>query len=193
MTNTTKADSNNGGERKGGITKFMKKCIITKVSIKKVLDKARKLYDRSFSGCAGQFSYVAAYGSVGTYPASHIGAVTAFNSPRSFSNSAVMDSSSDNDLRELIKAASIRQKKEESSSSEIIPIGKQPTPASPGINGVPRSQSSSVAIIGRIDEDSPCEFGSEEVIMVKLKKDIYQRSRSYAAAVPPNRRVSYSS
>ncbi|XP_073005846.1 uncharacterized protein [Typha latifolia] len=111
----------------------------------RVLGRARDFYVRSMTGCAGHMNYGAPMG----YPA--LGSV-----PRSYS----MNSTSDDDLRELIRAASQRR-----------------GGGGGGVAGhVQRSQS---VAVGRIDEDAPLEFNDRDF---KIGSDLlFPRSRSYAA------------
>ncbi|KAK9284177.1 hypothetical protein L1049_025181 [Liquidambar formosana] len=128
----------------------------------RILTKARDFYIRSMLVCDG---------SVMGLPT---GQVTTL--PKSFSvNSS--KSNNDEDLRELVRAASTRslgKKVELDLLRRQQPVTGKSSPAS-GPNNVPRSASVG---IGRIDEDAPCEFGED----VKVKTDVYPRSRSYAVS-----------
>ncbi|EHA8588538.1 hypothetical protein COCNU_scaffold005702G000020 [Cocos nucifera] len=113
-----------------------------------MLCRARDLYVRSLTGCAGRVQCGAAIG----YP-------TFASVPRSFSVGSARTSSSDDDLRELIRAAS---------------QGRAGSLNARGCSVVPRSQS---VAIGRIDEDQPCDFDED----VRVGSDLlFPRSRSCA-------------
>ncbi|KAJ4755749.1 hypothetical protein LUZ62_090154 [Rhynchospora pubera] len=98
-----------------------------------VLLRARDLYVSSMTNCAGRAQQGPARGFAGMVPVS-----------RSQSNGFYRSStsSSEEDIRELIRAAS---------KAGFPRGGKQP-----GVG--PRSQSVGM---GRIDEDGPCEFGDD--------------------------------
>lgn len=106
----------------------------------RVLSSVRDLYIKGMNGCAGRVQYGAA---AVAYPSfAEFRGSSSFNSARS--------STSDEDLRDLIRAASRRE----------MPVR--------------RSQS---VVVGRIDEDAPCEFKDD----VKLGNDLlFPRSKSYA-------------
>ncbi|XP_020255141.1 uncharacterized protein LOC109832114 [Asparagus officinalis] len=109
----------------------------------RVLTSVRDLYIKGMNGCAGRVQSAGAL----AYPS-----FTELNCV--YSNSA-RSSASDDDLRELIRAAS---------------VGRVQGP-------VRRSQS---VVVGRIDEDEPCEFKED----VKVGSDLlFPRSRSYAVGV----------
>lgn len=140
----------------------------------RILTRARDFYIKSMSDCAAN---VSTYGSV-----SVIGCPTPqvpSSLPKSFSVGSSATSSNDDDFSELMRVASTRSlgKKIEleafrqQQSRKQLPMG--------GIAVVPRSHT---VAIGRIDEDKACEFGED----IKLKTDVYPRSRSHAVT---NRRV----
>ncbi|XP_010942045.1 uncharacterized protein [Elaeis guineensis] len=114
----------------------------------RVLCRARDLYVRSLNGCAGRVQYGAAIG----YP-------TFATVPRSYSVGSARTSASDEDLRELIRAASQGRAGLLNARDGVV---------------VPRSQS---VAIGRIDEDKPCDFDDD----VRVGSDLlFPRSRSCA-------------
>eukprot|EP00262_Sarcandra_glabra_P004910 TRINITY_DN16149_c0_g1_i1.p1 TRINITY_DN16149_c0_g1~~TRINITY_DN16149_c0_g1_i1.p1 ORF type:complete len:154 (+),score=14.88 TRINITY_DN16149_c0_g1_i1:149-610(+) len=126
----------------------------------RVLCKARDLYVNSLTGCAGRLNYDTVMGCP-------VGVVSTL--PRSFSNTSSR-ASEDEDLRELIRAASQR--------NLVDKLGITNTNVQPkGSKGVvPRSFSVG---IGRIDEDKPCDFKED----FKVSSDVlYPRSRSYAVS-----------
>ncbi|KAF0908305.1 hypothetical protein E2562_024719 [Oryza meyeriana var. granulata] len=104
---------------------------------RRALGRARDFYVRSITGCAGHLPPDTAFGY--GYP------TFAATSPAMSRNSSLASSSrfsgGDEDMRELIRAASQRLVAEQAAAAE---------PAT-----VPRSQSVAMA---RIDEDRPCEF-----------------------------------
>ncbi|EHA8590668.1 hypothetical protein COCNU_scaffold022069G000010 [Cocos nucifera] len=107
------------------------------------------MYVRGITGCAGR---VRGGGAIG-YP-------TFASIPRSYSLGSARTSSSDEDLRELIRAASL-------SRAGSLNAGA-------GGVVVPRSQS---VAIGRIEEDGPCDFDDD----VRVGSDLlFPRSRSCA-------------
>ncbi|CAD5169599.1 uncharacterized protein LOC103983578 [Musa acuminata AAA Group] len=123
----------------------------------RALCHARDFYVRSMNSCAGRMEYGLQMGDL----------------PRSYSlHQSTRSSASDEDLRQLIRAASLRR-----ALSQSTVHGTPPPPSA-----VPRSQS---VAIGRIDEDKPCEFGD-----AKVGADfLLPRSRSYAPGRERNARL----
>ncbi|CAD6226977.1 unnamed protein product [Miscanthus lutarioriparius] len=117
---------------------------------RRALCAARDLYVRSLTGCAGHLPRDAAFG----YPT--FGSFASASSSRRYSSA----SDADEDLRELIRAASQRRAAE---------LERQRHPAA-----VPRSHSVAGAM-ARIDEDGPCDFASAAAAVV-----LFPRSRSCA-------------
>jgi hypothetical protein len=107
----------------------------------------RDFYVRSMTGCAGHMHYGSGFG------------YQAYNLPRSFSTTSDRVSASDDDLRELIQAASQKHAR------------------AGGLNGMP-PRSRSVAV-GRIDEDAPFDFGTANGMGVGSNL-LFPRSQSYA-------------
>lgn len=116
---------------------------------RRALGRARDLYVRSLTGCAGHLPADAAFG----YPSFAAAPLPRADSFASSRRSGVYD---DDDLRELIRAASQRRAAEAAAAAEPVTV--------------PRSQSVAMA---RIDEDRPCEFAGAGVV--------FPRSRSCAA------------
>ncbi|ONM28096.1 uncharacterized protein [Zea mays] len=119
---------------------------------RRALCAARDLYVRSLTGCAGHLPGDAAFG----YPT--FAAAPSFGSFAS-SSSSRRASDADQDLRELVRAASQRRAAE---------LERQRHPAA-----VPRSRSVAAAAMARIDEDGPCDFASSAAA-------VFPRSRSFA-------------
>ncbi|TKY55599.1 hypothetical protein E2542_SST20017 [Spatholobus suberectus] len=117
------------------------------------LMKARDMYVRGMIECSSQLSYVDA--AVGC-PAGQLCTI-----PRSFSVNSARSSASDDDFKELIRAASLRS------------YGNRVEFAEAAMK-MPRSRSVG---IGRIDENKPCDFGDD---VIKVRPNIYPRSKSYA-------------
>ncbi|KAL2322855.1 hypothetical protein Fmac_027234 [Flemingia macrophylla] len=118
------------------------------------LRKARDMYVRGMVVCSAQFSYVDVY--MGC-PSGQLSSV-----PRSFSvNSA---STSQDDFKDLVRAASLRSYGNRFDFREEAEIKM--------------SRSRSLGI-GTIDENKPFEFDDGDVI--KIRPNIYPRSKSYAA------------
>ncbi|PAN09363.1 hypothetical protein PAHAL_2G017100 [Panicum hallii] len=142
--------------RGGGVGKHLQHVRWLWRAPRRALCAARDLYVRSLTGCAGHLPGEAAFG----YP-SFAGApgfrVDSFASSRRSSDAG------DEDLRELIRAASQRRAAEAAAAAH---------PAA-----VPRSQSVAMA---RIDEDRPCDFGGPLV---------FPRSRSCAVGAARRGRV----
>ncbi|PWZ40755.1 hypothetical protein Zm00014a_011699 [Zea mays] len=120
---------------------------------RRALCAARDLYVRSLTGCAGHLPGDAAFG----YPT--FAAAPSFGSFAS-SSSSRRASDADQDLRELVRAASQRRAAE---------LERQRHPAA-----VPRSRSVAAAM-ARIDEDGPCDFASSAASAA-----VFPRSRSFA-------------
>ncbi|KAH7660947.1 hypothetical protein IHE45_15G029500 [Dioscorea alata] len=117
----------------------------------RALSKARDFYVNSMTGCARKMPY--GTGAVG-YPA-------AFPSRSSSYSESRISGASDEDLRDLILASSLHLRATSAATSALQ-------------NPVRRSQS---VAVGRIDEDSPCEFQDEVKVGSNL---IFPRSVSLA-------------
>ncbi|KAK9166011.1 hypothetical protein Scep_001202 [Stephania cephalantha] len=131
------------------------------------------MYVRSMTQCAGRTSHTAAMG-MGAGPVSSF--------PRSFSASSSRRSGEDEDLRDLIRAASqkglmnnieleIRQQQQQQQQQQKRSSSALPRSFTVGI--------------GRIDEEKACEFEEEESEVVKPRV-LYPRSKTYAAAKRTN-------
>ncbi|XVE95048.1 hypothetical protein REPUB_Repub02eG0062900 [Reevesia pubescens] len=132
----------------------------------KALCKAKDLYVRSLTSCASRVSYGQSSGDyTGQYP----------GLPRSFSASSAI-SKDNEDLRELIRAASVRSL---GHSNEVEMFLQQQLRLQMGSKGLPKS--SSVGM-GRIDEEKSCEFEENDDVVIDKKKQgfLYPRSKSYA-------------
>ncbi|XVF36448.1 hypothetical protein REPUB_Repub19eG0059400 [Reevesia pubescens] len=143
----------------------------------KALCKARDLYVKSLTSCASRVSYGQ---SSGDYTGQYSGL------PRSFSASSTM-SNDNEDLRDLIRAASIRNL---GHRNEIEMFLQQQLRLQMGSQGLPKSCSVGM---GRIDEDEPSEFEENDAaVTVNNKKQgfLYPRSKSYAVT---KRSVSFDS
>ncbi|RZC62798.1 hypothetical protein C5167_024547 [Papaver somniferum] len=133
------------------------------------LCKARDVYVRSMNGCAG--------GSAGSFGAMGYPGPCAV--PRSYSTSSSrMSESNDEDIRELVRAASQRGLKTKINISEFhqsdFPTRKNVHSSTN--NNLPRSFTVG---FGRIDEDKALDFDDD----IKMKNDsFYPRSRSYAVS-----------
>lgn len=130
----------------------------------RILIKVRDFYIRSMTECSARLDYGTAFGC----PTPQISPL-----PRSFSTNSAK-SSSNEDFRELVRAASTRSLRNKA-KSDLLPkkqVSNSPVAAA---NHMPRSRS---VAIGRIDEDSPCEFEED----IKVNTDGYPRSRSYAVS-----------
>ncbi|KAF7828605.1 Uncharacterized conserved protein UCP031279 [Senna tora] len=124
------------------------------------LSKARDFYIHGMTECSGRFAYVdAAMGC----PAGQLSAL-----PRSFSLSSSTRSTSADDYKDLVRAASMRRTYNNGNGHPLdFDRLRRPPPQT-----VPRSRS---VAIGRIDEDKPCDFGDD----VAVKPNVYPRSKSY--------------
>ncbi|XP_022741293.1 uncharacterized protein LOC111292918 [Durio zibethinus] len=127
------------------------------------LIKARDFYIKSMT----EYSDRIGYGTVMGCPTGQINTV-----PRSYSVSSTKSGNGDDDLRELVRAASTRSL---SNKVQLDLHRRQQARLSPttGANNMPRSYSVG---IGRIDEDKPCDFEED----IKVKTDVFPRSKSYA-------------
>ena len=143
--------------RGGGVGKHLQHVRWLWRAPRRALSAARDLYVRSLTGCAGHLPGDAAFG----YP-SFAGAPARFRVD-SFASSRRSSGAGDEDLRELIRAASQRRAAEAAAAAH---------PAA-----VPRSQSA--AAMARIDEDGPCDFAGPLV---------FPRSRSCAVGAAPRGR-----
>jgi len=132
----------------------------------KLLGKTKDLYVRSMTSCAHGVGNQAMGGAAAL--------------PKSFSVSSSRCSGDDDDLRELIRAASARTSVDRIDMDMILKqqAAQSAVMMSAGSRGLPKS--SSVGM-GKIDEDRPCDF--EEAGAGGGKADLfYPRSRSYAVA-----------
>ncbi|XWS21304.1 hypothetical protein CRYUN_Cryun30bG0044200 [Craigia yunnanensis] len=129
----------------------------------RALGRARDLYVRSLTSCASRVSYGH---SSGDYTGQYSGL------PRSFSASSA--TSDDNeDLRELIRAASVRNL---GNRNEIEMFLRQQLRLQLGSKGLPKSCSVGM---GRIDEDKPCEFEENDAVVVDKRQDFFYNESSY--------------
>ncbi|KAK6152805.1 hypothetical protein DH2020_012444 [Rehmannia glutinosa] len=138
----------------------------------KILARARDFYVQSLSGCAGYVTYGGAMGCPTLHPASL---------PRSFSASSSYSnhSSRDEDMRELIRIASIRGLTGKA-EAELLRSEKSPkSPPDLGGGGAAAVTRCRTVAIRKIDEDKPYEFGGDDVAERPL---VYTRSKSYAAS-----------
>ncbi|XVF61387.1 hypothetical protein PTKIN_Ptkin08bG0125100 [Pterospermum kingtungense] len=90
--------------------------------------------------------------------------------PRSYSVSSMKSGNGDDDLRELIRAASTRSL---GNRVQLELLKRQQARQSP-TSKMPRSHSVG---IGRIDEEKPCDFTEDHI---NVNTDVFPRSRSYA-------------
>ncbi|CAN4083052.1 unnamed protein product [Withania somnifera] len=134
----------------------IRKCVKAPI---RVLIKARDCYVQNLMDCSGKIGY-----------SSVMGVPQISASPRSFSVNSSVSSSRDEDFRELVRIAS-RKSLANKVESELV----RPKSLAVSVNVVPRSRS---VVIGRIDEDKPCDFGDE----VKVNTDVFTRSRSCAVS-----------
>ncbi|OMP01778.1 hypothetical protein COLO4_11600 [Corchorus olitorius] len=156
--------SNNRKERKESkISRILKAPI-------RVLIKARDFYIKSMT----EYSDMVGYGTVLGCPTGQVSTL-----PRSYSTSSVKSSHGDDDLRELIRAASTRSLGNkiqlDLQRQQAAAARRSPNKTPGGPDNMPRSRSVG---IGRIDEDKPCDFEED----VKVKTDVFPRSRSYAVS-----------
>ena len=121
----------------------------------RALGRARDFYVRSLTGCA---RYVPADAAFGAYPV----LVPMAPLPRSHSCGSDWSGAGEDDLRELIRAAS--QRRDGDQQRQVV-------------QAVARSQSTAVgrSSMAPIDEDAPCEFGAGAGV-----GGLYSRSQSYA-------------
>ncbi|KAL3640348.1 hypothetical protein CASFOL_015316 [Castilleja foliolosa] len=139
----------------------------------KILARARDFYVHSLNGCAGHAAY---YGSA-------VGCPTPYNPaslPRSFStNSSYNPSQRDEDIRDLVRIASTRGLIGKT-EADLLRSGKSKSPAAVNSGGAAEMNRSRTILIGRIDEEKPCEFEGNDV--GEVRSLLYQRSKSYAAS-----------
>lgn len=137
----------------------------------RVLSRARDFYVRSMTDYADRVGY----GNLGC-PGGHYPAL-----PRSFSVSVASRSNENDDLKELIRAASARR------FGDRIDVDAMLRKAGAGSSKVMALPKSCSVGMGRIDEDEPCEFEGEGVGKVKGGGDLlYPRSRSCAVGSRTN-------
>lgn len=133
----------------------------------RMLIKARDLYVEGMSNCSEKIAFGTAMGC----PTGQVN----MGLPRSYSLNTSKSSSNNEDLRELIRAASTRSLGNRI-DSDLLQRQVQVSKSGSIKNKMPRSFSVG---IGRIDEEHTCEFEDDDV-KVKKKSNLFQRSRSYA-------------
>ncbi|XP_043708984.1 uncharacterized protein LOC122658142 [Telopea speciosissima] len=135
------------------------------------------------TSCAGNMSYGGGYTDATGLP-------MPLNStlPRNFSSTSSSSSRSsmmitNDDFRELMRAASKRTLEDnfgiESPQQRFSPAGMVGAAPSNGMGMVPRSRSHTVGI-ARIDEDKPCDFAEDNNSLNTTTNLFYPRSRSCA-------------
>lgn len=136
----------------------------------RVLCRARDLYVRTMSDYADRLGSGSMGCSIGQYPPL----------PRSFSAASSRSSDYDDDLRELIRAASSRSYGGRIDIEAIL--GRRDSGAVSKLNLGSRVLPKSASVgMGRIDEDEPCEFGRDVAGAARLER-LFPRSRSCAVA-----------
>ncbi|KAK7252761.1 hypothetical protein RIF29_36949 [Crotalaria pallida] len=113
-------------------------------AVTRFLGKVRDWYTDGMNKCSSHLNYLEPIAGCPVGHFSAMGAVASSSSPR------------DDDLKELVRYAELNRRQ------------KQP-PASVMRTKAPRSCNYG---LGRIDEDEPCEFGDDEII---IKPQIYAR------------------
>ncbi|XWS33471.1 hypothetical protein CRYUN_Cryun22dG0086200 [Craigia yunnanensis] len=132
----------------------------------RILIKARDFYIKSMT----EYSDRIRYGTVMGCPTGQVNTL-----PRSYSVSSTKSGNSEDDLRELIRAASTRSSGNKVQLELLQRQQAKQSPNSTGANNMPRSHSVGIE---RIDEDKPCDFEED----IKVKTDVFPRSRSYAVS-----------
>ena len=130
----------------------------------RILIKARDFYVKSMT----EYSDGVGYATVMGCPTGQVNSL-----PRSCSVGSTKSGNGDDDLRELIRAASTRSLGNKVQLELLKKQQARQSPNSTGAKNMPRSHSVG---IGRIDEDKPCDFEED----IKVKTDVFPRSRSYA-------------
>ncbi|KAE8709580.1 ARM repeat superfamily protein isoform 1 [Hibiscus syriacus] len=132
----------------------------------RILMKAGDLYITSMT----EYSERIGFGTVMGCPTDQVNGLS-----RTYSIASTKSRNGDDDLRELIRAASSRSLRDK---APMDLLGKQPGRRSPttGANRMARNHGVG---FGRIDEDKPCDFDDIED-RINVKTDVFPRSRSYA-------------
>ncbi|CAI0464479.1 unnamed protein product [Linum tenue] len=155
----------------------------------RVLGRARDLYVRSLTECATGASHNPSRRRVPYHPSQYS------SLPRSLSAASSISNNDGEDLRELMRAASVRvygHKNEAEMYVEQLRQLRQQETAGPG-KVLPKSVSVGMGFMGRIDEDKACEEFEEGAAAadgstggrksdVSKKAEKYPRSKSYAPA-----------
>ncbi|XP_042507027.1 uncharacterized protein LOC122083334 [Macadamia integrifolia] len=163
--NTVSVDkmSKSKGSRESKMSRYFKAPI-------RFLCRARDLYVHRMTSCAGNMSYGGGYTDATGLSHSTL--------PKSFSVSSSRSSFSvnDDDLRELMRAASKRTLEDKFGTGTESPLQQLFSPTVPpkGMGTIPRARSHSVGI-SRIDEEMPCDFAEDNTTDF-----LYPRSRSCA-------------
>lgn len=133
----------------------------------RMLMKARDLYVAGMIDCSEKIAFGTAMGC----PTAQLN----MGLPRSYSVNSSKSSCKNDDLRELIRAASTRSL---GSRIDSDLLQRQIQVRKNGSNRTKIPRSFSVGI-GRIDEEHACDFEDDDVI-VKKNSGLFQRRRSYA-------------
>lgn len=141
----------------------------------RALGKVRDLYVKSMTDYADRVSYGNVMGGPGTGQAPTLPKSFSVHTTRSYENG---------DISELIRASSARN------SGSAVDLDsyqqkqmqmKQPSSGSMGSRAMPRSRT---VVMGRIDEDRPCNYFGENNVNRKVEL-MYPRSRSHAVPRQP--------
>ena len=146
------------GSKESKLSKYLKAPI-------RILIKARDFYIKSMT----EYSDRIGYGTVMGCPTGQVNTL-----PRSCSVSSTKSGNGDDDLRELIRAASTRSLGNKVQLELLKKQQARQSPNSTGAKNMPRSHSVG---IGRIDEEKHCDFEEDQI---KVETDVFPRKRSYA-------------
>lgn len=104
------------------------------------------------------------------------------NMPRSHSVSSTRSNRFDDDYRELLRAASTRSILGRSNNMDVRTRQQSITHQKPAAEVTGNMSRSRTVAIGRIDEETACDFDEDEDVKAKTDHHVYPRSRSYAVS-----------
>lgn len=136
----------------------------------RALGKARDFYVKSMTDYADRVSYGNVMAGPGTGQTPTLPKSFSVHTTRSYENS---------DISELIRASSTRSSGSKVDLDSYLQKQMQMKPPSSGSMGSRAMPRSRTVVMGRIDEDGPCNYFGENNVNKKVEL-LYPRSRSHA-------------
>ncbi|KAB5547471.1 hypothetical protein DKX38_010877 [Salix brachista] len=104
------------------------------------------------------------------------------NMPRSHSVSSTRSNRFDDDYKDLLRAASTRSILGRSNNMDVRTRQQYITHQKPATEVTGNMSRSRTVAIGRIDEETACDFDEDEDVKAKTDRHVYPRSRSSAVS-----------